>query len=208
MQLRETLCGRRVLGCAPGGGIEFGEFSVEAGIREVKEETGIEAEITHLLWTVEEKLPDGSMNYANYFLGRVVGRTLKVGSDPELSEHEQVLLDAAFFTREQVHIVDVEQAWILQGLQGKPEFHYRYEDYRSIQAIPGLSDKCHPLIKQYVDNWSEDLENRKLDDFTYGEVMRHVIAHEIHHIGQLSVWAREMGRHPVNVNLIGRGLVH
>lgn len=36
--------------------------------------------------------------------------------------------------------------------------------------------------------------------------MRHVIAHEIHHVGQLSVWAREMGRQPVTANLIGRGL--
>jgi len=87
---------------APGGGIDFGEFSIDAGIREVKEETGIQTEITHLLWLVEEKLPDGSMNYANYFLGRVVGGTLKVGSDPELPQDKQVLLDAAFFSREQV----------------------------------------------------------------------------------------------------------
>jgi len=41
---------------------------------------------------------------------------------------------------------------------------------------------------------------------TYGEVMRHLIAHEIHHIGQLSVWAREIGKKPVTANLIGRGL--
>jgi len=87
---------------APGGGIEFGEFSIDAGVREVKEETGIEAEITHLLWVVEEKLSDGCMNYANYFLGRVVGGSLKVGLDPELPEDEQVLLDAAFFSRDEV----------------------------------------------------------------------------------------------------------
>ncbi|WP_243840759.1 DinB family protein [Paenisporosarcina antarctica] len=24
--------------------------------------------------------------------------------------------------------------------------------------------------------------------------MRHVIAHEIHHVGQMSVWAREIGK--------------
>ncbi|SFB22860.1 DinB family protein [Lentibacillus halodurans] len=43
-------------------------------------------------------------------------------------------------------------------------------------------------------------------NFRYGEIMRHVIAHEIHHIGQLSVWACEIGKKPVNANLIGRGL--
>jgi uncharacterized damage-inducible protein DinB len=40
----------------------------------------------------------------------------------------------------------------------------------------------------------------------YGEVLRHVIVHEIHHIGQLSVWSREIGKKPVTANLIGRGL--
>ena len=29
---------------------------------------------------------------------------------------------------------------------------------------------------------------------SWGEVMQHVIAHEIHHMGQLSVWARELGQ--------------
>lgn len=36
--------------------------------------------------------------------------------------------------------------------------------------------------------------------------MRHVIVHEIHHIGQISVWVRELGYEPVSANLIGRGL--
>lgn len=38
--------------------------------------------------------------------------------------------------------------------------------------------------------------------------MRHMIAHEIHHIGQLSVWAREIGKKPVSANLIGKELSH
>lgn len=41
---------------------------------------------------------------------------------------------------------------------------------------------------------------------SWGEIMRHVIAHEIHHIGQLSVWARQMGHKPITANVIGRGL--
>lgn len=106
------------------------------------------------------------------------------------------------------HIVDVEQAWILQGLQSKPEFHYRYEDFQSLAAIRSLSDSCRPRVWDFVKAWSYDLENNKLDNFTYGEVIRHVIVHEIHHVGQLSVWAREMGQKPVTANLIGRGLSH
>ncbi len=36
------------------------------------------------------------------------------------------------------------------------------------------------------------------------DILHHVIVHEIHHIGQLSVWAREIALHPVPANYIGR----
>ncbi len=58
----------------------------------------------------------------------------------------------------------------------------------------------------FVNNWSNELEENILDDFTFGEIMRHVIAHEIHHIGQISVWIRELGIDPVSASVIGRGL--
>jgi uncharacterized damage-inducible protein DinB len=43
--------------------------------------------------------------------------------------------------------------------------------------------------------------------FTHGEILRHVIAHEIHHVGQLSVWARELNLTPPSANVIGRKLM-
>ncbi len=103
------------------------------------------------------------------------------------------------------HIVDVEQAWI-NGLQGKPEYHYNFEDYKTLASIKELSDACRSNIQDYVNNWSKDIEIQKLDEFTYDEVIHHVIAHEIHHIGQLSIWARELGLKPISANLIGRNL--
>ncbi|SDZ09480.1 Uncharacterized damage-inducible protein DinB (forms a four-helix bundle) [Evansella caseinilytica] len=104
------------------------------------------------------------------------------------------------------HIVDVEQAWI-SGLQGKPEYHHRFEEYASLEAVKQLSDRCRPDVERFVTNWSPELEKKKFLEFYYGEVMRHVIAHEIHHIGQLSIWSRELGLKPVTANLIRRGLV-
>jgi uncharacterized damage-inducible protein DinB len=70
-------------------------------------------------------------------------------------------------------------------------------------------------VEAFLQTRSDDMENRKLrlsreghvDAFPCSEVLRHVIAHEIHHIGQLSVWARELGRKPVSAHLIGRGLL-
>ena len=38
----------------PGGGIEEGESSLEAAVREVEEETGLDIEVQKLLWHVEE----------------------------------------------------------------------------------------------------------------------------------------------------------
>ncbi|WP_096435202.1 DinB family protein [Alteribacter populi] len=104
------------------------------------------------------------------------------------------------------HIVDVEQAWI-NGLRGEPEFHYNYADYSSLGKVKKLSAQCRPTIIKFVEEWNSELDSKLIDDFTYREVMNHVIAHEIHHIGQLSVWARELETRPISANLIGRGVV-
>lgn len=37
------------------------------------------------------------------------------------------------------------------------------------------------------------------------QVLRDVMGYEIHHIGQLSIWARELNLQSVSANLIGRG---
>lgn len=112
------------------------------------------------------------------------------------------------------HIIDVEWSW-LQILQGKPDFQENFKDYQSLQKIRELDAKFRIEVEQFVHEWDESMENRlfqetmpdgRVDTDTWGEVMRHVIAHEIHHIGQLSIWARELGKKPVSANLIGRGL--
>jgi 8-oxo-dGTP diphosphatase len=87
----------------PGGGVEPGELTGDAGIREVIEETGLEIEISRLLWVVEEIMPNGDMNYCNYFLGNIIGGSLEKGYDPELSEEEQVIIDVAFFSKDELN---------------------------------------------------------------------------------------------------------
>ncbi|HEX7064092.1 MAG TPA: DinB family protein [Bacillales bacterium] len=113
------------------------------------------------------------------------------------------------------HIVDVEYSWIC-GLQGKPEPEEPpFEDFSTLQKVRDLSKQYYSEVEPFVASWTSDMENLKLMDtnskgetisFKYGEIMRHVIAHEIHHIGQLSIWAREIGKEPVTANFIGRGL--
>ncbi|WLD92595.1 DinB family protein [Alkalihalobacillus sp. AL-G] len=113
------------------------------------------------------------------------------------------------------HIADVEYSWI-QGLQGKPDPEEPpFEDYASLKKVKDLSRQFHLDVEPFMTSWTSEMESRVLSEtdsngetvnFKHGEIIRHVIAHEIHHIGQLSVWAREIERKPVTANLIGRGL--
>lgn len=112
------------------------------------------------------------------------------------------------------HIVDVEWSWI-RLLQGKTDFQENFDHYKSLVKVRELDAKFHLEVEDFMNNWDDRMENQlfvdtlpdgRVESDTWGEVMRHIIAHEIHHIGQLSIWAREMGRKPVSANLIGRGL--
>ncbi|EOO20236.1 hypothetical protein IGA_01748 [Bacillus cereus HuA3-9] len=109
------------------------------------------------------------------------------------------------------HIVDVEYSWICD-LKGKEVDEPQSKDYQSIQKVKALSDLYNKDLDGFLQSWTEDLENKILKvswtdkEYKYGEVLRHVIVHEIHHIGQLSIWARDLNLQPVSANLIGRGL--
>lgn len=113
------------------------------------------------------------------------------------------------------HIIDVEWSWI-RILQGKPDFQEKFEEYSTLAKVRELDAQFHQDVEEFILNWDESMETNFLQDtredgtveiLTWGEVMRHTIAHEIHHIGQLSVWARELGKKPISANLIGRNLL-
>ncbi|MFA1738946.1 DinB family protein [Lysinibacillus fusiformis] len=112
------------------------------------------------------------------------------------------------------HIVDVEWSWI-RILQGKEDFQENFDDYKSLEKVRKLTAEFHLEVESFVNKWDASMEERLLhlpledgtiETHTWGEIIRHTIAHEIHHIGQLSIWAREIGRKPVSANLIRRGL--
>lgn len=113
------------------------------------------------------------------------------------------------------HIIDVEWSWI-RILQGKTDFEESFDGYRSLAKVRELDALLHPEVEEFVNKWDVSMEKNILQDTmpdgrividTWGEIIRHVIAHEIHHIGQISIWSREIGKKPISANLIGRGLV-
>jgi uncharacterized damage-inducible protein DinB len=109
------------------------------------------------------------------------------------------------------HIIDAEYSWI-RGLMKKPDIEPNYNAYKDLKLVTGLSDHCRIEIKKFLESWTIELDNKKVtvswieETYTYGEILRHLIAHEIHHIGQLSIWAKELDLKIVSASFIGRGL--
>ncbi|WP_136604905.1 DinB family protein [Paenibacillus dokdonensis] len=109
------------------------------------------------------------------------------------------------------HIADVELSWI-RAIEGLEDWEPLYEDYPTLEAVKDLSDGCRKQILDILSNADVSKESTVVrvswrnEPLVYGEVLRHVIAHEIHHIGQLSVWAKELDIKRVSANFIDRGL--
>ncbi|UOE92171.1 DinB family protein [Alkalihalobacillus sp. LMS39] len=110
------------------------------------------------------------------------------------------------------HIIDAEYSW-LRGVLGKSDIAFTFTDYNTLEKIKILSHQTKHEILQWMPLLVSDDGAKKVEVswdenlYTKDEILHHVIAHEIHHIGQLSVWARQMGHKPVSANFIGRNLM-
>lgn len=106
------------------------------------------------------------------------------------------------------HIIDVEISWIY-AILGKEEFEPDYKDYHELEKIIEFSQSYREEMREAVRLILQDADAHVYiswwkQTFAKGVILRHVIAHEIHHIGQLSVWAREIGEEPVSATLLNR----
>jgi len=80
--------------CLPGGGVEEGESLAEAGIREIKEETGLDVELTRLVG-VYSRMGGGMHDvHAVLYTAKPMGGELT----PQLNE----VIEAAYFPFEQL----------------------------------------------------------------------------------------------------------
>lgn len=109
------------------------------------------------------------------------------------------------------HIIDVEYSWI-RGIQGKEDVVLDFDDYKTLAKVKTLSTTLRHEIVEFLKSHLDEKQDRMVtvpwdeNEYTKDEILHHIIAHEIHHIGQLSVWAREKELTPVSANFIGRKL--
>lgn len=110
-----------------------------------------------------------------------------------------------------LHIIDVEYSWV-RAIQQKEDIPLDFSSYEEVNQVRELSLQCREEIKGFLQS-NEAISNERSvkaswmeGRFTSSEILHHIIAHEIHHIGQLSIWARELNLKPVSANVIFRGL--
>jgi uncharacterized damage-inducible protein DinB len=107
------------------------------------------------------------------------------------------------------HIIDVEYSW-LRGIQGKEDVVVQFADYNTLEKVKSLTNTYRIEIAEFLKTNLDELKKELVsvpwdeDKYTGDEILHHIIAHEIHHIGQLSIWARELELSPVTANFIGR----
>jgi len=110
------------------------------------------------------------------------------------------------------HIIDVEYSWI-RAIQNKPDVVFQFDDYQDVQVLRKLSNELRVEISECINNWTDEMEYEMVhpswQDKPYykGEMLRHILVHEVHHIGQLSIWSKELGIDVVSSNFIDRELI-
>lgn len=99
---------------------------------------------------------------------------------------------------------------MIRGIQGKEDVVVQFADFNTLDKVKLLSDTLRKemaeFLKLNLDKFKNEFVSVPWDEDTYtvDEILHHIITHEIHHIGQLSVWARELELSPVPANFIGR----
>jgi uncharacterized damage-inducible protein DinB len=111
-----------------------------------------------------------------------------------------------------LHVINCEQIWISQ-MNGTPVAKKDFNKLTSLKEVIMFSNETKKTTKQFLKNVDDDLNEKILSittrkgvtyDFPYNKVLLHIITHEVHHMGQLSVWSREINKKPVSSDLIFR----
>ena len=113
------------------------------------------------------------------------------------------------------HVIDCEQLWINQ-MQGTPVIENDSKNITTLNDVKTFSDLTKPVTLNFIKSYKREgnekvLVLKRKDGSTtslpHDKVLGHIFTHEIHHIGQISVWSRDIGLKPVSSDLVFRELV-
>lgn len=94
--------------CPPGGGVDYGETTEEALIRELKEETGLTVSVKRFMF-VHEFLQPPLHAIELFFEIEVESGILSKGTDPEMTTQDQIIENIAFMSMEEIKALPSEQ---------------------------------------------------------------------------------------------------
>ncbi|AIF67402.1 hypothetical protein GZ22_12645 [Terribacillus saccharophilus] len=107
-----------------------------------------------------------------------------------------------------LHIIDVENSWI-NAIRGKNDVPLTIQDYNTLASVEEIStqtmEMADTFIREELPHLQIDKEiNVSWDDSKYSvdSILHHIIFHSVHHMGQLSIWARQMNRAPVAISYL------
>lgn len=110
------------------------------------------------------------------------------------------------------HVIDCEQIWI-NNMRGTPVTVKDIHSITTIDEVIEFSNATKSETLKFLQSYTNEVgktvfemtsRNGTTYHFTYEKILRHIITHEVHHIGQLSVWSREIGVKPVSSDLLFR----
>ena len=101
----------------PGGRQKWGETARQCALRELKEETGLEAEILGLIDIVDAIYHDGGVDYHFTFIdfaARIIGGSLKAGDDAaEACWHPATSLGALALWPETLRVIQAAKSFFV-----------------------------------------------------------------------------------------------
>lgn len=112
------------------------------------------------------------------------------------------------------HVIDCEQIWVNQ-MQGTPVIIKDINKISTLKDVKEFSNLTKTVTWNFLQAHISDAREKSLvtrsrngttKSLSFDKIICHIISHEIHHIGQLSVWSREIGIKPVSSDLIFRDL--
>jgi len=105
-----------------------------------------------------------------------------------------------------LHIADCEDYWLHVVVQPilPPDFLYELADYPTKAAIKAMLDQAHERTLVLLDklderNLMDARQTSRGETFTVGWIVWHVLEHEIHHRGELSLALGLLGREGLDV---------